>query len=300
MKYIRQTWSRFLISLFGGGILSELIFISTGNPNRPRHNGDFESFMPLICLIIIYATLTIIVNSRTIQFSEANDKSPEVFPNNTRKKYILAILIFSIISVIDYTSFARNNSVLGNLRTSLGFVFMVLPILSFLLGLIIALFPYKQFDFDKRYKRAYWVGLFSLNIIYVLFTTTMSIIAFAGGFPAKQINNNVNDITVKQKTISDFKSEMTLLCDSSNYYFDFALTELDKGKNTNEISAKITPKIKFFESQLDQTSRAFQKKATDAGLTDQEYQKTFDDLKEVIKPMQYKNEKLRMRGIEIK
>ena len=177
MKYIRQTWSRFLISLFGGGILSELIFISTGDPNRPRQNGDLASFTPLLTMAIIYSTLTFIVNSKTIKFTEPNDKSPEAFPNETRKKYVIYILALSFISVAIYTILVRNDSILGNLRTSLGFVFMVLPILSFILGLIIALFPYKQFDFDKKYKRSYWLGLLSLNVIYALFNISMVIIA---------------------------------------------------------------------------------------------------------------------------
>ena len=177
MKYIRQTWSRFLISLFGGSILSELIFVSKGNPNRPRHNGDPESFMPLLCMAIIYMTLTFIVHSRTIKFSESNDKFPEVFPNKKKKKYLIYIFALSLISVAIYTVLVRNDSILGNLKTSLSFVFMLLPILSFILALVIALFPYKQFEYDKRYKRAYWLALLSLNIIYTLFNISMVILA---------------------------------------------------------------------------------------------------------------------------
>ena len=35
MKYLRKPWLRIIISLIGGGIIMELLHITTGDPNRP-------------------------------------------------------------------------------------------------------------------------------------------------------------------------------------------------------------------------------------------------------------------------
>ncbi|OSZ78451.1 hypothetical protein CAP35_09420 [Chitinophagaceae bacterium IBVUCB1] len=36
MKYLQKTWIRIVVSLLCGGIISELIHILTGTPNRPK------------------------------------------------------------------------------------------------------------------------------------------------------------------------------------------------------------------------------------------------------------------------
>ncbi len=53
MKLLRKTWFKIVISLLAGGIISEIIHISTGDPNRPME------FNPtLIFAVILYFSIT--------------------------------------------------------------------------------------------------------------------------------------------------------------------------------------------------------------------------------------------------
>lgn len=53
MKYLRILWIRILVSLFGGGLVTEIFHISTGDPNRPM-----TVKFSLIYAIVIYLALT--------------------------------------------------------------------------------------------------------------------------------------------------------------------------------------------------------------------------------------------------
>jgi hypothetical protein len=54
MKLLRKTWFKILISLIAGGAITEIIHISTGDPNRPKE------FNPsLFIAIAIYFIITI-------------------------------------------------------------------------------------------------------------------------------------------------------------------------------------------------------------------------------------------------
>ncbi len=56
MKYLKKTWIRVLVSLIGGGMATELIHISTGDPNRPMTVNQ-----SLLFAVIIFVILEIIV-----------------------------------------------------------------------------------------------------------------------------------------------------------------------------------------------------------------------------------------------
>ena len=56
MKYLQSTGLRVILSLFAGGMVSEIIHISTGDPNRPRESGG--SFIVLGVAFIAYLILT--------------------------------------------------------------------------------------------------------------------------------------------------------------------------------------------------------------------------------------------------
>ena len=55
MKYIAQPWMRVIISLIGGGLISELVFILTGDPNRPRDSNYTNT--SLVIVVLLYFTL---------------------------------------------------------------------------------------------------------------------------------------------------------------------------------------------------------------------------------------------------
>lgn len=59
MGLLRKTWFRVIISLFGSGVVIEIIQISSGDPNRPRTTD--ASF--LLYAIIIFALLTLLVKN---------------------------------------------------------------------------------------------------------------------------------------------------------------------------------------------------------------------------------------------
>ncbi|WP_448702815.1 hypothetical protein ACFGVR_10715 [Mucilaginibacter sp. AW1-3] len=56
MKAIKNSWVRALISFFIGGVAHELVFISSGDPNRPRTGSD--DFQPFLYAIVVFAILT--------------------------------------------------------------------------------------------------------------------------------------------------------------------------------------------------------------------------------------------------
>ena len=67
MKYLKTTWIRIIISLFIGGLIIELIHISTGDPNRPRTENS--SLFLLVLAFIVYGILSLIVkksNKKTL------------------------------------------------------------------------------------------------------------------------------------------------------------------------------------------------------------------------------------------
>jgi glucose uptake protein GlcU len=55
MNYLKKTWVRVLVSLFGAGLIIEFIHISTGDPNRQRSS---SSFGLLIIAAILFFILT--------------------------------------------------------------------------------------------------------------------------------------------------------------------------------------------------------------------------------------------------
>lgn len=56
MHYLTNTWIRVIISLLGGGMLTELIHISTGDPNRPMTMN-----LSWLYALVVYAMLTWLV-----------------------------------------------------------------------------------------------------------------------------------------------------------------------------------------------------------------------------------------------
>lgn len=62
MKYLEKIWVRGLISFFVGGVIPEWIFMSTGDPNRPRDNS--MGLISLALIVAVYIVLTAIVKKK--------------------------------------------------------------------------------------------------------------------------------------------------------------------------------------------------------------------------------------------
>ena len=62
MKYLQKNWIRILVSLLAGGFASEIIHISTGDPDRPTTSG--ENYIVLIFAAFTFFILTIVINKQ--------------------------------------------------------------------------------------------------------------------------------------------------------------------------------------------------------------------------------------------
>jgi hypothetical protein len=227
-----------------------------------------------------------------------------------KKKHLLIIGGLILFNLITYNLFVKTGGYDSSgqyipydqakaLKSSLITFFIGLPFISFFLGLLVAIFPFKKLPYSKKYLRASLLtmltinGLFSFGLVCIIAMTAM------GWYPAPQQDNFVDNQESKEQGVQKFKNEIKVLCDSSNYYFDWGLDALENGQEPNEIGEKISPKLKNFESQLDAKTREFQKNASDLRLTENEYQKVFDDLSEYIEPMTEKHRQLREKGVKI-
>jgi hypothetical protein len=233
------------------------------------------------------------------------------FPAKTRNKYLFLISGLTIFNIIAFTIFIKTGGydihgnykiedTIGNLKLSLTCFLFSLPVLSFLIGLIVAIFPYRQLEYGKKYFRSVLLTLRFINILFAIGLILIIIMTILGWYPPKTVDKSPTDNATKEQTITTFKTEMKLLCDSANFYFDIAIVEFEKGNDKKVITEMVTPKILFYQNQLDIKSRAFQKVAADAGLNNEEYEKVFSDLKQIVQPIMNKNEKLKANGIEIK
>ncbi|MBJ7882655.1 hypothetical protein [Gelidibacter salicanalis] len=56
MKILNRAWFRIIVSLFLGGVATEIIHISTGDPNRPQEINFTILFAGIFYLIITLFT----------------------------------------------------------------------------------------------------------------------------------------------------------------------------------------------------------------------------------------------------
>ncbi len=105
-------------------------------------------------------------------------------------------------------------------------------------------------------------------------------------------------VSEKEEAIYVFKKEMKILADSSVYYFDQGISELNKEIDPDSISREIKDKLKILEKQIDQKSRAFQEKAIKLKLTKEEYQQVFVDLNRLMKPIIQRHKELSEKGVD--
>ena len=56
MKHLKKVWIRIIVSLLLGGITSETLHISTGDPNRPMTTN-----LTLLYALIAFVVLTLVV-----------------------------------------------------------------------------------------------------------------------------------------------------------------------------------------------------------------------------------------------
>jgi hypothetical protein len=74
----------------------------------------------------------------------------------------------------------------GKLIQALQTFLLGLPILSLLLGILVALFPYRQLSYEKKYLRAFLLCLLVMNIIMAICLILIVFMAAAGWYPPPQ------------------------------------------------------------------------------------------------------------------
>ena len=228
------------------------------------------------------------------------------FSTKKRNKYVLFIIVLTIFNIVAFALFVKTGGydlqgnyivkdTMGNFKSALSSFLVGFPILSLILGLIVALFPYKQLGYRKKYFRSFLLTLRFFNIVFAIGLFIIIIMTFLGWYPPKTGNNADN--LIKEQAITTFKTEMKLLGDSANFYFDMAIFELEKGNDKEVISKMVSPKLHFFEEQIDTKTKAFYKTAMDAGLNDKEFGNVFSDIEQIFQPMMDKYEILKANGI---
>lgn len=133
MKFIIPKGARLLISIFLGSLLSELIFISVGDPNRQK--GNLEHIFPIFCMAIMYQIFTFLVNRNRVVLS--------VIPNNNEAEEALEIysktpiLIFSIFFPPVFAGFLLRQNLIElkkkNVANVIVFISIIITFLSFVI-----------------------------------------------------------------------------------------------------------------------------------------------------------------------
>jgi len=112
-------------------------------------------------------------------------------------------------------------------------------------------------------------------------------------------NSQSELIEVKVLEVTKFKSEMTELKDSVEFYFDkiLAIKNIDGHPDTVPIILK--QKVKYLEAEINTKIVSFPKVAKEIGLSQEEYDKVILDIDSLFTSMTLKYSKIKEMGYEI-
>lgn len=232
------------------------------------------------------------------------ENNQPAFNTKTRNKYLFAVAGLVVFNLVCYNLFIRTGgySLDGQyqaynpsyvLRTSLITFLVSLPLVGLVLGLLVALLPYRQLPYGKKYLRASLLSLMSLNglfcamLLWVIFQTLM------GWYPPKEPTLAKGDALVL-----DFEKEVKALNDSSNYYFDKALNETNQGADPKTVAAKYGDKVRYFEKELDARYKTFQVQGKESNIDNKQYAKVILEVNKLIQPTRAKFDTLKKRGVD--
>lgn len=92
-----------------------------------------------------------------------------------RKKYLISIGVLIIFNTIMFGILIKGRDFTDNLLTSLNANLFGFNILGFMLGAIVAIFPYKELQYNKKYLRA---SLLTIVVLQLIMTIGLILIAF--------------------------------------------------------------------------------------------------------------------------
>lgn len=120
------------------------------------------------------------------------------FPAKTRNKYLFLIAGLTVFNIIAFTVFIKTGGydihgnylvkdTIGNLKTALLCCLFSLPILSLILGLLVALFPYRQLEYSKKYFRSVLLIWRFINILFAFGLILIILMTMVGWYPPKTV-----------------------------------------------------------------------------------------------------------------
>lgn len=229
--------------------------------------------------------------------------------NITKKQLIIvcALILFNLITYNlfvktggydmsgQYIPYDQKRAVWSSVVT----LFIGIPLVSFLLGVIVALFPFRKLPYQKRYLRASLLTLLALNGLMAILLGLIMAMTAIGVYPPKHDDHITTNQLSKEEVMYQFKQEAKALFDSSYYYIDIGLIALENGQEPTVVSESIGPKLKLFESRLDSLSREFSATVFALGVTEYELNQLMDALNAYFQPMADKLQQLKMSGVEL-
>lgn len=229
----------------------------------------------------------------------------------SKKKHLYIIIGLVVFNLLSYNLFVKTGGYDASgqylpydpgyaLKASLITFLVSVPFVSFMLGLLVGIFPFKKLSYPVRYTRASLLTLLTFNGLAAVGFCCVIALTAIGSYPPPQEPATANNPINKEQRIQDFKIEILALCDSSIYYFDWALDAAASGQDPDEISARISPKLNSLESQLDAKSRGFQRTATELGLTELEFNTVLNEVNNSAQAMMEKHRALKEVGIELR
>jgi hypothetical protein len=227
-----------------------------------------------------------------------------------KKKHILIVLILIVFNIIGYNLIIKTGGYnidgeyvpygeINSLRNSIDSFLIVIPIVSLFLGFLIALFPFKQLTYWKKYLRGFLLSMLAINGLFSFMLLILVAMTAIGWYPPEQEVNPAEKKFKKEQQISQFKNEVEILIDSTNFYFDWGLQALENGENPEKISKIIDPKLLDIRNQLNTKSFVFYETAMKNGMTEKEYEQVSEYINELSQPLASKNKTLEERGVEL-
>ncbi len=99
-----------------------------------------------------------------------------------RKRYLIRILILIVINTILFVLFIKGRGFTDNLLAVLNANFIGFNILGFILGTIVAAFPYKGLNYSKKYFRASLLSILTIQSIMTIGLILIAIMTLVGWY----------------------------------------------------------------------------------------------------------------------
>lgn len=99
-----------------------------------------------------------------------------------RKKTLIRIAGLIIFNTIMFAIFIKGRGFTDNLLTSLNANLIGFNIVGFILGTIVAIFPYKGLSYNKKYLRASLLTIFVLQTIMAVGLVLIALMTFVGWY----------------------------------------------------------------------------------------------------------------------